>query len=449
MKRLLLLATLLLSNSAFAADTSLSNLSAGAAVGATDLFYNVQSAGSGGVKTTAAQVKTFTSASPTLVTPVLGVATGTSIALGGCTISTNAFCVTGTTALAATTVTTSFTATGLVTLADHATQATNTVIGNATSGVASPTALAVGTCSTAGSALIWTTNTGFGCNTSITAAAVPASGLTGTTLAANVVTSSLTSVGTLTSLLSSGAIKTTGAEGSQFQLALGGQEWDINMVTASSFYVNDKTNSKSPLVISANTSNSVTIGTSTVAVVGASTFSSTVGLLDTSAAHYVQLTATSSAALTADRALTINMENVAHILTFGTTANTGNGIVFQNAATSTVAALDIADQMVTGGTNVTSATLGTISSGTTTIDCGTRPLQYLTNGGAFTIAAPAADGSCIILVTNNGSAGAITFSGFSVGSNTGDAYVTTNTNKFSLYIWEINGTAGYRWAAHQ
>lgn len=33
---------------------------------------------------------------PTLITPVLGVATGTSIALGGATISTNAFAITGT-----------------------------------------------------------------------------------------------------------------------------------------------------------------------------------------------------------------------------------------------------------------------------------------------------------------------------------------------------------------
>lgn len=66
-----------------------------------------------------------------------------------------------------------------VTLVKLATQATNTVLGNATSGTAVPTALAVGTCSTAGSALIWTTNTGFGCNTSITAAAAPVSGLTG------------------------------------------------------------------------------------------------------------------------------------------------------------------------------------------------------------------------------------------------------------------------------
>lgn len=84
-----------------------------------------------------------------------------------------------------------------VTLAKLAPQATNTLLGNATAGSAVPTALAIGSCGTASSAVQWTTNTGFGCNTSITAAAVPASGLTGTTLASNVVTSSITTVGAL------------------------------------------------------------------------------------------------------------------------------------------------------------------------------------------------------------------------------------------------------------
>jgi hypothetical protein len=56
-----------------------------------------------------------------------------------------------------------------VTLAKLATQATNTVLGNATSGTAVPTALSMTSCSAAGSAVNWTTNTGFGCNTSITA----------------------------------------------------------------------------------------------------------------------------------------------------------------------------------------------------------------------------------------------------------------------------------------
>jgi hypothetical protein len=95
--------------------------------------------------------------------------------------------------------------TGLA-LSNLASQATNTVLVNATSGSATPTAQTISGCSTAGSALIWTTNTGFGCNTSITAAAVPAGGLTGSTLASGVTGSSLTAIGT-----GSAAISVTGA----------------------------------------------------------------------------------------------------------------------------------------------------------------------------------------------------------------------------------------------
>lgn len=153
-----------------------------------------------------------------------------------------------------------------------------------------------------------------------------------------------------------------------------------------------------------------------------------------------------------------------NIFTTGTytlTGSSGKTLTFNNSITlagtdsttwtgpssnATLAALNIASQTVSGGANVTSQS---ISTGSYTVDCGTRPLQYITNGGAFTITAPANDGNCIVLVTNNGSAGAITFSGFSVGSNTGDALTTTDTNKFSLMIWRVNGTSGYRVAAHQ
>ena len=63
------------------AGTKVSVLTAGAALGGTEAIPAVQSAAT--VKITAAQIKTFTSASPTLVTPVLGVATGTSLAVTG------------------------------------------------------------------------------------------------------------------------------------------------------------------------------------------------------------------------------------------------------------------------------------------------------------------------------------------------------------------------------
>jgi hypothetical protein len=48
------------------ANTKISDLSAGAVVSATDLIPNVQAVGVGPVKTTAAQIKTFTSAAPTI-----------------------------------------------------------------------------------------------------------------------------------------------------------------------------------------------------------------------------------------------------------------------------------------------------------------------------------------------------------------------------------------------
>lgn len=99
--------------------------------------------------------------------------------------------------------------TGRLALSRFVQGAANTVLANGTSGTADFTAFAMPSCSTAGSALIWTSNTGFGCNTSITAAAVPASGLTGTTLAAGVTASSLTSVGTLTALSVSNNISAT------------------------------------------------------------------------------------------------------------------------------------------------------------------------------------------------------------------------------------------------
>lgn len=99
-------------------DTKLSNLSASGAVAATDIFYSVVTAGTGGVYATAAQLKTFMSASPTLVTPAIGVATGTSLALGGATIGTNALAVNGTTQTAALSTSGTFTATSNMELAN-------------------------------------------------------------------------------------------------------------------------------------------------------------------------------------------------------------------------------------------------------------------------------------------------------------------------------------------
>lgn len=87
---------------------------------------------------------------------------------------------------------------------------------------------------------------------------------------------------------------------------------------------------------------------------------------------------------------------------------------------------------ITGGADITSKSLGTTSSGTRTLDLGDCPMQHYTNGGAHTLAPGTTPGSALIDITNNGSAGAITTSGFTKVS--GDSFTTTNTHKFRCHV---------------
>jgi hypothetical protein len=112
----------------------------------------------------------------------------------------------------------------------------------------------------------------------------------------------------------------------------------------------------------------------------------------------------------------------------------------------TFALLNTPDQILAGGANVVSQGL---PAGSVTIDCGLCPLQFIANNGAFTIAAPTHDGTCMVMVTNGASAGAVSFTGFTVGAFVGEALDTTNGHIFTLSIWRINGVSGYRVAAHQ
>lgn len=93
------------------------------------------------------------------------------------------------------------------------------------------------------------------------------------------------------------------------------------------------------------------------------------------------------------------------------------------SVSATLAALNIEDQVLAGGATITSKSQ---TAGNITVDCGARPLQYMLNTGAFTITAPTADGSCALLVQNRNGAGAITFTNFLVGSNTGDTFATAD-----------------------
>jgi hypothetical protein len=83
------------------------------------------------------------------------------------------------------------------------------------------------------------------------------------------------------------------------------------------------------------------------------------------------------------------------------------------------------------------------TTGNITVDFSLNPIQYVNNNGAFTITAPTQAGSCIFTIINGASAGAVTFTGWTVGSNTGDPLTTTNGHKFSIMMWGVQGVYSY------
>jgi len=90
------------------------------------------------------------------------------------------------------------------------------------------------------------------------------------------------------------------------------------------------------------------------------------------------------------------------------------------------------------GYSATDYNAGTKSTGTYTPASSDGNFQYATNGGAHTLAPPSTSCSIIVQYTNNGSAGAITTSGFTkvVGS-----FTTTNNDKFMCSITRCNSVS--------
>jgi len=81
------------------------------------------------------------------------------------------------------------------------------------------------------------------------------------------------------------------------------------------------------------------------------------------------------------------------------------------------------------------------SGATVQIDPDYGSVQYLENNAAFTLKAPAYEGSVLLIVYAGGSAGTITFSGFS-NTNTGASPSTTATNSISIwYAAPLGGNA--------
>jgi hypothetical protein len=169
----------------------------------------------------------------------------------------------------------------------------------------------------------------------------------------------------------------------------------------------------------------------------------TLGVASATSINKVAITApATSATLTIADGKTLTASNT---LTFAGTDST----TMTFPATSSTVLTTGNTATITKGYTVTPNNIGTVSSGTTTPDPANGNYQYYTNNGAHTLAAPSSDCAIDILLTNGASAGAITFSGFTVGSSTGSTYATTNTQKYLLSIRRINGTSTYIWYALQ
>ena len=89
------------------------------------------------------------------------------------------------------------------------------------------------------------------------------------------------------------------------------------------------------------------------------------------------------------------------------------------------------------GASATPFDAGTKTSGTFTPDEANANFQHVINGGAHTLAPPTNNCTLVIQYTNNGSAGTITVSGFTLVD--GDDATTTNGDDFFYYITKLNG----------
>jgi hypothetical protein len=123
-------------------------------------------------------------------------------------------------------------------------------------------------------------------------------------------------------------------------------------------------------------------------------------------------------------------------------ANNLSDVASAATALTNLGGLSLAgNQTITGGFLVTPNPIGTF--GNFTINPALGNYQWGTNNAAFTLTAPASDSAIDLYIVNGASAGAITFSGFTVSASIGDALTTTNTSKFIVSIRRINGVSTY------
>jgi len=125
------------------------------------------------------------------------------------------------------------------------------------------------------------------------------------------------------------------------------------------------------------------------------------------------------------------------IMTFNYSANT----VDMSDSAVTLAADSVTVAMLVGGVLTdgfagTDFDLGTNASGTETLAYTNGNFQKGVNGGAHTLAPQATTSTIIVQYTNDGSAGTLTTSGYTI--VTGDSLTTTSGHDFMLYSTRLN-----------
>jgi hypothetical protein len=96
----------------------------------------------------------------------------------------------------------------------------------------------------------------------------------------------------------------------------------------------------------------------------------------------------------------------------------------------------LAGGVLTDGFAGTDFDLGTNASGTETLDYTNGNFQYGVNGGAHTLAPQGTTSTIVVQYTNDGAAGAVTTSGFTI--VTGDSLTTDNGDDFMIYSTVLN-----------
>lgn len=377
------------------ADTKISAETAASALGGTELVEGVQSGAN--VKITAAQIKTFASASPTLVTPAIGVASGTSLALNGATLGTNKLAVTGTTLLTGAITGTSSLTLGTVSAGTGSINLANAASTNLTTIQAGNAAAAI--------TYTWPANVG-GAGTVLTDAAG-----NGTLSWGAIPSGTITSNSSLTSGFSAGQILYSDA--TKVQASAG-------LTTAA---------------------NSLTIGT-------ASSASGSLILLNSANAYTTTLQASASTAASRSYVWPVNFGASGSVLT----DSAGNGVL--SWATAPAAALTVGSTAISSGTTTrilydNAGTLGeyTVTGSGTEVALSTSPVfitgitspvatlgTQQTTQGSLVLANTAAGAYATTIKSSNSATGAVTLT-LPPAVAAGSGYVLTDAAGNGTLSW--------------